>query len=66
MDISHRLKADFTEVGVASFTSYAKHQAVNGRLDSTLGFSGSCGVSVMDENHFSLNQKTIAQSDRAW
>ena len=43
MEISHRLQADFTEVGVAQFTSYAKPQAVNGRLDSTLSFSGSCG-----------------------
>ena len=34
---------DFTEVEVARFTSCAIPQAVNGRLDSTLGFSGSCG-----------------------
>jgi len=34
---------DFTEVGVVQFTKYAKPQAVNGRLDSTLSFSGSCG-----------------------
>ena len=40
MEISHRLQAlDFTEVGVAQFTSYAKPQAVNGRLDSTLSIS---------------------------
>ena len=37
------IQADFTEVGVARFTSYATPQAVNGRLDSTLVFSGSCG-----------------------
>ena len=39
MKISHRLQADFTEVGVAQYTSYAKPQAVNGRLDCTLRFS---------------------------
>ena len=39
-----RLQAlDFTEAGVARYTSYAKPQAVNGRLDSALSFSGSCG-----------------------
>ena len=37
------LQADFAEVGVARLTSYAKPQAVNKRLDSTLSFSGSCG-----------------------
>ena len=39
MEISHRLQADFTEVGVAQFTSYARPQAVNGKLDYTLSFS---------------------------
>ena len=33
---------DFTEVGVSQCTSYARPQAVNGRLDSTLSFSVSC------------------------
>jgi hypothetical protein len=31
------------EAEVASSTRYASPQAVNGRLDSTLSFSGSCG-----------------------
>jgi hypothetical protein len=43
MEISHRLLADFTELEVAQLTSCAIPQAVNGRLDSTLSFSGSCG-----------------------
>ena len=43
MEISHRLQVDFTEVRVAQYTSYAKSQAVNGTLDSTLSFSGNCG-----------------------
>ena len=42
MEIPQRLQADFTEAEVASSTSYAIPQAVNGRLDSTLSFSGSC------------------------
>ena len=34
---------DFTEAEVVSSTRYAIPQADNGRLDSTLSFSGSCG-----------------------
>ena len=39
-----RLQAlDFTEAGVARYTSCARLEAVNGRIDCTLSFSGSCG-----------------------
>ena len=34
---------DFTEAEVARYTRYARPQAMNGRLDATLSFSGSCG-----------------------
>ena len=61
MEISLWLQAlDFTEVGVAKYTSYARPQAVNGRLASTLSFSERQG-----KKHFSLNQNPIAHPDRA-
>ena len=33
----------WTEARVAQYTSYARPQGVNGSLESTLSFSGSCG-----------------------
>ena len=65
MAISHQLQADFTEIGVAQFTSYANLKLSMG--DSTLHSVSVIAVvsERQGENHFSLNQKPIAQPDRA-